>query len=250
MKLRSLPVFIVLTTGLAFAQIAANAGGVAVSTAGVFTSGFQGIKGVPYSADVITETTRVLADGNRIHQEIHGKQFRDSEGRTRTETEFQMPYQEAPFQHIAIEDASQRVFLTLDSRTKTAMVHHFGSATAQTQQAANPPATATRPVARLRILDQPRTEDLGTMEIEGFTVKGTRHTRTIPAGQIGNDQPITSVQEVWVAPALKITLLTKNDDPQSGERITKLVNIRTTEPDPSLFQIPPDYAVKDDQPQK
>ena len=84
------------------------------------------------------------------------------------------------------------------------------------------------------------------MEIEGFTVKGTRHTRTIPAGQIGNEQPITSVQEIWMAPALKITLLTKRDDPQSGEHTMKLVNIRTTEPDPSLFQVPPDYTVKDD----
>ena len=97
MKLQSLPVFIVLTTGLACAQIAASAGGIGVTTAGAFTSGFQGIKGVPYSADVITETTRVLADGNRIHQEMHGKQFRDSEGRTRTETEFQMPGRKCPF---------------------------------------------------------------------------------------------------------------------------------------------------------
>jgi hypothetical protein len=246
MKLRSLLVFIVLTTGLAFAQIAANAGGVAVSTAGVFTGGFQGIKGVPYSADVITETTRVLADGNRIHQEIHGKQFRDSEGRTRTETEFQMPFQEAPFQHIAIEDPVQGIFLSLDSRSKMAIIHHFGNAGGQTPRVPNPPATATRPQARLRMLDQPRTEDLGTMEIEGFTVKGTRHTRTIPAGQIGNDQPITSVQETWMSPVLKTVLLNKHDDPQSGQRIMKLVNIQTTEPDPSLFQVPPDYTVKDD----
>jgi len=45
-------------------------------------------------------------------------------------------------------------------------------------------------------------------------------------------------------------LLEKHDDPQSGQRIMKLTNIQTNEPDPSLFQIPSDYTVKDDEAQK
>jgi hypothetical protein len=91
-----------------------------------------------------------------------------------------------------------------------------------------------------------RPEDLGTMEMEGFTVKGTKYTRTIPAGMIGNEQPITSVSETWMSPVLHTVLLQKHDDPQSGQRVMKLLNIQTTEPDPSLFQVPPDYTVKDD----
>ena len=48
----------------------------------------SGVKGVPFSAEVVNETSRVLGDGTRIHQETQGKSFRDSEGRTRTESEF------------------------------------------------------------------------------------------------------------------------------------------------------------------
>jgi hypothetical protein len=44
------------------------------------------VKGMPYSADEITETNHVLADGTRIHKETKVTVYRDSEGRTRRET--------------------------------------------------------------------------------------------------------------------------------------------------------------------
>ncbi len=48
----------------------------------------SGIKGAPFSADVIEESDQALADGNHIRREMHGRTFRDSEGRTRQEDEF------------------------------------------------------------------------------------------------------------------------------------------------------------------
>jgi hypothetical protein len=239
---------LVLTTGFVWAQV----GGGITTSAGTISGGPQGLKGIPYSADVITETNRVLADGNRIHQETHGKQFRDSEGRTRTETEFPiMAASDAPIQSISIVDPLQGVLIHLDSRTKTATIRHFNLRSTQPNPATTLPGNATitsQPAlpARVESPERVRPEDLGTMEIEGFTVKGTRFTNTIPAGRIGNEQPITNVRETWVSPVLKLALLTKNDDPQSGQRIMKLVNIRASEPDPSLFQVPADYSVKDD----
>jgi hypothetical protein len=44
------------------------------------------VKGLPYSADEITETNQVLADGTRIHRETKVSVSRDAEGRTRRET--------------------------------------------------------------------------------------------------------------------------------------------------------------------
>ncbi len=44
------------------------------------------VKGAPYSADEINETTQVLADGTRIHREMKTSVYRDSEGRVRRET--------------------------------------------------------------------------------------------------------------------------------------------------------------------
>jgi hypothetical protein len=43
------------------------------------------VKGAPYSAIAITETTQTLSDGNQIIRKNQSKQYRDSEGRTRIE---------------------------------------------------------------------------------------------------------------------------------------------------------------------
>jgi hypothetical protein len=44
------------------------------------------VKGAPYSAEVITETRQMLADGNDISRRKTGAVYRDGEGRTRQET--------------------------------------------------------------------------------------------------------------------------------------------------------------------
>lgn len=81
--------------------------------------------------------------------------------------------------------------------------------------------------------------------IEGIAVEG-RTTRTvIPAGQVGNEQPITIVNEQWRSPDLNLLVLTRHVDPRTGESAYRLTNIIRAEPDPSLFMVPPDYTVQD-----
>ena len=41
--------------------------------------------GAPYSAEAVSETAQVLADGNRINRKAVTRIYRDSEGRTRRE---------------------------------------------------------------------------------------------------------------------------------------------------------------------
>src|SRR5260370_41682116 len=43
------------------------------------------VKGMPFSATVVTESTQTLADGNRISRKSTALVVRDSEGRTRRE---------------------------------------------------------------------------------------------------------------------------------------------------------------------
>src|ERR1043166_6405979 len=43
------------------------------------------VKNAPYSADVVTETTQTLPDGNHIKQSSTVRVYRDSDGRTRRE---------------------------------------------------------------------------------------------------------------------------------------------------------------------
>ena len=47
------------------------------------------VKGAPYAAESVTETTQILADGNRIVNRQSGKEYRDSEGRTRHDSAVQ-----------------------------------------------------------------------------------------------------------------------------------------------------------------
>lgn len=47
--------------------------------------GNEPVKGAPYAADAVTETTQVLSDGNRITRKSTATTYRDSEGRTRRE---------------------------------------------------------------------------------------------------------------------------------------------------------------------
>jgi hypothetical protein len=86
-------------------------------------------------------------------------------------------------------------------------------------------------------------ESLGTQAIEGVMAEGTRVTFTIPAGKIGNERPIVTVNERWYSQELQTVVLTKNSDPRMGETTYRLTNINRSEPDPSLFQVPADYTV-------
>jgi len=90
------------------------------------------------------------------------------------------------------------------------------------------------------------TEDLGSQTMEGVLVKGTRTTHTIPAGQIGNEAPLTIVSEVWTSPELKTVVYSKRSDPRIGEQTFRLTNIMRAEPNLSLFTVPADFRIVDD----
>jgi hypothetical protein len=93
-----------------------------------------------------------------------------------------------------------------------------------------------------------KSESLGLQLIEGIAAEGTRITHTIPAGAIGNENPIDITTERWFSQELKMDVLLKTDDPRTGEIIQRLTNITQGEPDPSLFEVPPDYTVREMQP--
>jgi hypothetical protein len=89
-----------------------------------------------------------------------------------------------------------------------------------------------------------KTESLGTQVIGGVTAQGTRITRTIPAGQIGNQAPLVITIERWYSPDLQTDVMRKEVNPQFGETTFQLMNIVRAEPDASLFQVPPNYTIQ------
>jgi hypothetical protein len=243
---------------LAHAQVPVITRGAVIGTiGGVPSASFtHGNTGLSFSADVEEENDKFLADGNRIHYEVHGKIFRDSEGRMRTETEAPVFNSESkPFTHINITDMVEGRIIFLDTEHKIATVNFFGQPTAPTaiaspkDSANKDPKVQPRPTVTVHSSappsPDPAPEDLGTSQIEGFTVQGTRSTHIISAGVIGNDRPIATTTERWFSIDLKMDLVNITESPDSGKHVRKLVNIRAGEPDPLLFQIPSDFKVKE-----
>ncbi|HZS07007.1 MAG TPA: energy transducer TonB [Blastocatellia bacterium] len=82
------------------------------------------VKGAPYSADAVTETTQTLMDGNRIVHRTTSQVFRDSEGRTRREQTLNLigplaANVDVP-RMIFINDPVANVNYSLDPRSRTA----------------------------------------------------------------------------------------------------------------------------------
>lgn len=88
-------------------------------------------------------------------------------------------------------------------------------------------------------------EDLGQQVIEGVLATGGRSITTIPAGAIGNDRDIEILSEQWFSDDLKVLIMTKHNDPRSGQTIYRLTNVVQGEQPRTLFEVPADYTLRD-----
>jgi hypothetical protein len=215
------------------------------------------ITGAPYTATVSTEMTQILADGNRINNKTTASLARDSQGRTRREETMGMvgPWQVNGPKLVFINDPTSQTNYVLDPDKQTVAVLKHAGIAGFNVAGAGPTASASASGGGFKVKylgegpggDQPeetKTESLGIQTMEGVAVEGKWVTRTIPAGQIGNTQPIEITSEVWTSPDLQVIVMSKHSDPRFGETTYQLTGIQRAEPDHSLFEIPPGYAVK------
>jgi hypothetical protein len=230
--------------------------------------------GAPYSAEAVNESTQTLADGNRIVQRSVTRVYRDGEGRTRREE----VAENGDLLHISIVDPVAHASYVLDPKTRTAYQGTMLIATPRVFVQGIPGTAADKrateaAAAKMRAADDMKVrmapplpppppppgykgdmmnqaahtneEDLGRQTVEGVSATGSRTSWTIPAGAIGNMQPIKIVSEQWFAPDLQLLVLTKHSDPRTGENVYRLQNIVRAEPDRSLFSVPPDYTLRE-----
>jgi hypothetical protein len=222
-----------------------------------FNSG-KTITGAPYSAEQVTEHVQTLADGNRIVNTTTTKVYRDSQGRTRTETTLPaFAGGPTPPVMVTIADPVAGVTYILNSTGKTAQKLVFKPFNGPQVKATAPlpplpplpPVSGMGPVVITMPAGLPKadikTEDLGKQEINGVMASGTRTTETIPAGAVGNEQPIQTTSERWFSPDLQMVVKAVHTDPRMGQTTETLTNLNRSEPDASLFQVPPDYTVVD-----
>ena len=269
----------------------------------------KSMKGAPYSAEAVIESTQTLADGNRISKKTTGLVYRDSEGRTRREEDVTITAKTAtgivtsPKKTISIVDPVGGYSYSLDPENKIAWQTPMGGAGTilrkveeaqvdaakramleklmaerkagagdeQSKTAADEEkmkaAAAGGGGARARVgggggggvvtaggggrggfaRSPGMTPDapLEHKTIDGIAVEGRKTTTVIPAGQVGNEQPITITSEEWRSVDLNLLVLTKHSDPRTGESTYRLQNIVRAEPDRSLFMVPSDYTVRE-----
>jgi hypothetical protein len=211
--------------------------------------GDKTVTGAPFSASFTTESTETLSDGNQIKHTSTGSIARDSQGRTRRDMTLPafgataVAGQAAP--HVTFVNdpvAGTRYILEADTKTARQMPAPPDKSqfTRKTHTGGGPGAEAAD--------KETVTTSLGTQTIGGVTAEGTRYTRTIPAGQIGNAKPIVIVSERWYSADLQMVVMTKRSDPRSGDTTFQMTSIARTEPAASLFQVPAGYTVAQAEP--
>ena len=192
------------------------------------------VKGIPFSSEAVTETTQVLADGNRIVHKSTAFIARDTEGRTRREQRVSGVGGDRSV--VFIQDPPAGVAYVLEAQSRIARKIALAKA-----DAANSPL-GDSPLGNATNVE---TESLGTQIIEGLIAQGTRLTRTVSPTQMGNEKPFQVITEAWYSSELQTLLMSKSIDPRTGERVYRLTNILREEPAPSLFEVPADYKVRD-----
>jgi hypothetical protein len=215
--------------------------------------GFEGlhgnkvVKGAPFSASAATETTQSLQDGTSIHRSTTSTLYRDSQGRSRSEVTLSGfgPLQASgkPHTMITIADPVAGSHYMLDPDKKIAHQRKSRGTPSPEQEA----TFQQRMEARLQKEEASgavKKESLGTQTINGISAEGTRVTRTIAAGQIGNDKPISIVFERWYSPDLQVVVKSSRSDPRFGTTTYTLTNVQRTEPAAALFTVPSDYTLQ------
>jgi len=205
------------------------------------------VTGAPFSAVAVSVSTQSLSDGNQISRKTQTNLFRDSQGRFRKEVNFSsvgmLAQAGKPRSFVVIHDPVAKVGYSLEPEQKIARQMSLGGA----RHKKNGGGFADKFEARMQkeLADGSlKKEDLGTQMIAGMSAQGTRYTRTIPVGQIGNEKPILIVSEHWYSNDLQMVVMSKRSDPRFGETSYTLTNIQRGEQPASLFAVPSDYTVQ------
>ena len=230
------------------------AGGDAFFADGIELLGFGGglhggkvVKGVPFSAIATSTTTQTLADGNHITRTTQTKVYRDSQGRFRKEVTLPAigplaaSGQPHSFIHISDPVAGTAYVLEPDQKVARQMPGLGGM---KVRTGGGPGGNMFyRTFKGSAEAATAKTESLGPQTVEGVNAEWTRTTRTIAAGEIGNENPIIIKSEHWYSADLQMDIKSTHSDPRFGDTTYTLTKIQRTEPDASLFAVPSDYTV-------
>jgi len=202
------------------------------------------ITGSPYSALGTSQTVTTLPDGNRIVRQNTIRLWRDSDGRTRSEFSLSSIGGPRPLELnttvTVIDDPAARERYMLQPAGKIAVTMPIApcrvSAGLPPDLSVGPPRPPGLP---MRVSTPVK---LGERKVNGETAAGSRVEATIPAGAIGNKQPIRMSAEQWYGRDLQVVVEATYRDPRTGETRYELSDIHRDEPDAKLFRVPDNYT--------
>jgi hypothetical protein len=222
----------------------------------------------PFTADAIIQTDQTLTDGSHVVNKVAVAAARHSQGRTYREEVPASPVADSPApKTIFIGDpvaqanyvlgpdhVARKIPMSLAGLQPGAISVSTSSAPLQgnlllrtASAGGNGPVLAgpqgVTSAQRITLGDS-KTEQLGTQTIAGVQADGTRTTVTIPAGQVGNQNPLVIITERWYSQDLQATMLARDSDPRLGSSSFQLTNVQQVEPPASLFQIPSGYTIE------
>jgi hypothetical protein len=218
-----------------------------------------------YYLELKTTTVQTLANGTTITNERGETEARDSQGRSMSAHQVTTQVDSDGTTHVEtffyVNDPVENTQTDWNTQRKEANVlklppkeeRHgcWADESGHMRISYGPIAPQVRPATTLTprpvqqpFREQPKTEDLDPLVIEGLEVHGHRTTTVIPAGQIGNDQPLVSTTEVWFSPLVGRPLRQITDDPRMGRSTTEVVKLDLSDPPPETFQPPEGYTVK------
>lgn len=216
------------------------------------------IAGAPFSGVVNVQSTTQFADGNRIVRTNAVRYFRDGQGRTRTERQGSgiLPVSMTGASIVTIIDPvkSQRISLFPGPQVASVIKLPQGAAS----HAATVSACSSDTIPPFALLGMgmaigagqyteatTSTVSLGQKVVNGLTATGCRIVRTIPAGVLGNEQPITSTTEQWVSSELGVAVQVSQTSSIGGSVTVSLEQVAQSEPEASLFTVPTNYKTMD-----
>ena len=225
--------------------------GAATAAGNYFAEEPPAVAGAPFSAVAKTQSTTVFSGGTQIVRGNSVRFFRDSQGRTRTERGLGVDGTHAPTM-IVINDPVAGVRYLVSPALKVAQELPL-----QGENIPEPPQASSSELdssfallgigmgvgATSQTESSAEETSLGQKVINGVGATGTRLVRTIPAGVLGNDRPITSSLERWVSTDLNVPVTIDQKSSIGGELTLSLGQITRAEPDPSLFAPPAGYKV-------
>lgn len=212
------------------------------------------VTGAPFTGTEVLTVQEKFADGNSVNTTTSAQKARDSEGRTYTSETITPGAStgQAPYTRITIMDPVAGLRYELNSATMTAIETRMPKMRPESASGSSAsPRGAARPAREAQLGTVTRrdgatvtTSSNGTATVNGVLATHTLVTEVIPAGAIGNAQPITTTRTTYVSPDLKLPVEIKTVDPRFGTSDMELTNISTGEPSAALFQVPSGYTIK------